>query len=119
MNPSERFTYTDFPNAIVCLAKQLPQLTSRWQIGKTLERDVDSFWASLHSLKHIGSLIPLYPNLILVRALFSPPASNADSERCFSMAWKIDSGERDHLERSTVAALLSNIDSNCYDFTPP
>ena len=137
LNPSERLTYTDFPNAIVCLAKQLPQLQlcdDKLDALKTEaidfqmadredlpgETDVDSFWASL---QQIGSPTPLYPNLlILARALLSLPASNADSERCFSMVRKINSEERGHLERSTVAALLSmklNTDSNCFDFTPP
>ena len=44
--------------------------------------DVDRLWAALHSVTQIGSTIPLYANLlVLVRALFSIPASNADSER--------------------------------------
>ena len=85
----------------------LPQVTS-----------VDSFWASLHDIKQIRSTTPMYSNLLtLVRALPAFPASNADSERCFSMVRKIDSEDR-----STVAALLSlkiNIDENCFDFKPP
>ncbi len=59
---------------------------------------------------------------MLVRALLALPASNADSERCFSMVRKIDSEERGHLERSTVALLLTlkiNVDDYCYDFKPP
>ena len=87
------------------------------------ETEVDAFWASLHDVKQIGSSIPTYNNLlILVRALLSIPASNADSERCFSMVRKIDSAERSHLERSTVASLLSlklNVDDDCFDYKPP
>ena len=87
------------------------------------ETHVDSFWASLHDVKQIGSTTPLYTNLLtLVRALLALPASNADSERCFSMVQKIDSEDRSHLERNTVAALLSlkiNIDDNCFAYQPP
>ena len=140
MNPSERLTFKDFPNAIIRLAKKLPQL--QLCDGETLdtlkteaidfqmseeddlptETDVDSFWASMHQIKHIASSSPVYPNvLVLVRALLSLPASNADSERCFSMVRKIDSEKRSYLERTTVAALLSmklNID-DCFNFKPP
>ena len=55
---------------------------------------------------------------MLVRAL---PASNADSERCFSMVRKIDSEDRSHLERSTIASLLTlklDVDDHCYGFKP-
>ena len=49
--------------------------------------------------------LPSQPTLlVLVCAL---PASNADSERCFSMVHKIDSEDRSHLERNTVASLLT------------
>ena len=60
--------------------------------------------------------------LVLVRALLSLPASNAASETCFSMVRKIDTEERSHLDRSTVAALLSlkmNVDEECHNFIPP
>jgi hypothetical protein len=59
--------------------------------------------------------------LVLIRAVLAHPASIADSERCFSMVRKIDSEERSHLERSTVASLLTlkvNVDEHCYSFTP-
>ena len=140
LNPSERRTFKDFPAAVVHLAKQLPQLG----LSGILEElkieaidfhmadaahlpeatdDVDTFWAALHDIKHIGSTTPQYANLlVLVRALLALPASNADSERCFSMVWKIDSEDRSHLERSTVASLLSlklNIDPDCFDYKPP
>ena len=57
--------------------------------------DVDMFWAALHNVKQIGSTVPLL--LKLVRALLALPASNADSERSFSMVRKIDSEDRSHL----------------------
>ena len=70
----------------------------------------------------MGSTTPTYSTLlVLVRALLSLPASNADSERCFSMVRKIDSEERSHLQRGTVAALLSlkiNIDDDCFAYKP-
>lgn len=79
--------------------------------------------AALHDVKQIGSTVPLYTNLlVLVRALLAILASNADSERCFSMVRKIDSEERSHLDRGTVASLLAlklNIDQDCFDYTPP
>ena len=84
--------------------------------------DVDEFWAALHEVVSPGSSEPTFTTmLILVRALLSLPASNADSERCFSMVRKIDSEDRSHLERSTVASLLTlkiNVDENCYSFNP-
>ena len=108
LNPSDQVTFKDFPNAIVRLAKKLPQLQlCNDETLDTLkteaidfqmsdeddlpsETDVDSFWASMHQVKHITSSTPLYPNLLtLVRALLSLPASNADSERCFSMVREI------------------------------
>ena len=58
---------------------------------------------------------------MLVRTLLARPASNADSERSFSMVRKIDSEDRSHLERSTIASLLTlklNLDENCYNFEP-
>ena len=86
------------------------------------DTDVDTFWAAVHGIKLLGSNIPLYANLlVLVRALLALPASNADSERCFSMVRKIDNEERSHLQRSTVASLLSlklNTDHNCFDYKP-
>ena len=73
--------------------------------------------------RKIGSTTPIYSNLLtLVRALLALPASNVDSERCFSMVRKIDSEDRSHLDRSTVAALLLmkiNADDDCFDFKPP
>ena len=76
--------------------------------------DVDEFWAALHEVVSPGSSEPTFATmLILVR--------NADSERCFSMVRKIDSEDRSHLERSTVASLLTlkiNVDENCYSFNP-
>lgn len=82
----------------------------------------DAFWATMHSIKQIGSPKPLYSNLlILVRALLSLPASNADSEQTFSMVRKIDTEERSQLERSTIAALLSmkiNVNVECHEFHP-
>lgn len=137
LNPSERLTYTDFPNAVVRLAKYLPQLqlcNERLDALKVeaidfqmadlpQDTEVDAFWASLHNVKQIGTTTPTYNNLLtLVRALLSIPASNADSERCFSIVRKIDSEERSQLERSTVAALLAmklNVDEDCFDFKPP
>lgn len=140
LNPSQRVTYEDLPNAVVRLAKRLPQLNLSGPLLEVLkteaidfqmaeeedlpqETSVDTFWADMHQVKQIGSSTPLYSHLLtLVRALLSLPASNADSERCFSMVRKVDSEERGHLERSTVASLLSlklNIDENCYDYNPP
>ena len=85
--------------------------------------DLDKFWAALHDVKQIGSTVPLYTNLlVLVRALLAIPASNADSKRCFSVVRKIDSEERSHLDRGTVASLLAlelNIYQDCFDYTPP
>ena len=85
--------------------------------------DVNTYWEAVHEIKEMGSTQPQYSNLlVLVRALLALLASNADSERCFSMIRKIDGEERNHLERSTVAALLSlklNVDEECYEYKPP
>ena len=141
LNPLERRTFNDFPAAVVRLAKHFPQLgLSQAEKLEELKTeaidfyladpadlpeytDLDKFWAALHDVKQIGSTVPLYTNLlVLVRALLAIPASNADSERCFSMVRKIDSEERSHLDRGTVASLLAlklNIDQDCFDYTPP
>ena len=82
--------------------------------------DVGDFWARVHHIRGPGSTEPTYSTLlVLVRALLALPASNADSERCFSMVQKIDSEDRSHLEHSTVASLLTlkiNIDDHCFTF---
>ena len=99
LNPSERLTYRDFPNAVVLLAKKLPQLQlcGKLEALKTeaidfqmaneadlpQETSVHAFWASLHDEKKFGSTTPMYSNLLtLVRALLALPASTADSECC-------------------------------------
>ena len=149
LNPAERRNWEDFPAAVVRLAKQFPQLGLNE--GEKLEKlkteaidffmadpaelpladptelphngDVNTYWEAVHEIKEMGSTQPQYSNLlVLVRALLALPASNADSERCFSMIRKIDGEERNHLERSTVAALLSlklNVDEECYEYKPP
>lgn len=55
---------------------------------------------------------------MLVRALLALPASNADSERCFSMVWKIDSEDRSHLHRASLLTLKVNVDDNCFNYKP-
>ena len=141
MNPLERRTFKDLPAAVLRLAEQFPQLglstTCKLDELKTEAIDfqmadaadlpddtgVDGFWAELHNIKEIGSTAPQYANLlVLVRALLSLPASNADSERCFSMVRKIDGEERSHLECSTIASLLTlkiNVDDDCFNYMPP
>ena len=140
LNPSERRAYKEFPAAVLRLAIQFPQLgfstTDKLEELKTEaivfqmadaadlpeDTNIDTFWGDLHNIKQIGSTTPLYANLlVLVRALLALPASNADSERSFSMVRKIDSEDRSHLERSTIASLLTlklNLDENCYNFEP-
>lgn len=138
LNATERRSFEDFPNAVVRLAKELPQLkfTDKLDELKTEAidfqmadkadlpkvEDVDGFWAALHEIKEMGSATPTYSNLlILVRALLALPASNADSERCFSMVRKIDTEERSHLHRSTIGSLLClklNVDDECHNFKP-
>ena len=85
--------------------------------------DVDEFWASIHEIHTVDTNQPVYSTLlVLIRALLALPASNADSERCFSMVQKIDSEDRSHLERTTVASLLAlklNVDADCFSFKPP
>lgn len=76
----------------------------------------------MHDVKEMGSVTPTYANLLtLVRALLALPASNADSEHCFSVVRKIDTEERTHLHRSTIGSLLClklNVDDECYEFQP-
>ena len=122
LNPLERRTFKDFPAAVVRLANELPQLglsdrstelkteAIDFQVADATDlpenTDVDGFWAVMHT-KQMETNAPCYTNLlILVRALIAIPASNADSKRCFSLVRKIDSEDRSHLERSTVASLL-------------
>ena len=85
--------------------------------------DVDAFWASVHNIRTVDTDQPVYGTLlVLIRALLALPASNADSERSFSMVRKIDSEDRSHLERTTVASLLVlklNIDEECFSYKPP
>ena len=139
LNPEERTTLNDFPNIIVRLAQHFPQL----ELGDKLDAlrtealdfqmaslptsttgmDVDEFWASIHEIRTVDTNQPVYSTLlVLIRALLALPASNADSERCFSMVRKIDSEDRSHLERTTVASLLAlklNVDEDCFSFKPP
>ena len=140
LNPTERLEFQDFPNAVIRLTKLFPQLQLE---GEKLDQlkteaydlqmadpedlpdtnDVDDFWAKLHLIKSPGSTESTYATLlVLVRALLALPASNADSERCFSMVRKIDSEDRSHLERSTVASLLTlkiDVDESCFNYEPP
>lgn len=139
LNPLQRVEFVDLPNAAVHLARVLPQLNFSGASLDLLksevidfqmadksdlpaENQVDQFWAAMQIIKQIGSPEPLYTNLLsLVRALPSLPASNADSERTFSMVRKIDTEEQNQLEKSTVAALLSmkiNINAECHEFEP-
>ena len=134
LNPSERLTFKDFPNAIVRFAKILPQLQlcgdETLDILKTeaidfqmseeddlpTETDVDSFWASMHQVKHIASSLPVYPNLlVLVRALLSLPASNADSKRCFSM---VRFRGKESFGTYNSWSTSFNEDGDCFDFKP-
>ena len=82
--------------------------------------DVDVFWEKVHFIKRPGCDEPIYSTLlVLILALLALPASNADSERCFTMFREIDSEDRAHLDRSTVASLLTlkvNVDCKCYEF---
>ena len=82
--------------------------------------DVDNFWARLHQIRSPGSTEPTNSTLlVLVHALLAFPASNADSDDFFSMVRKIDSEDRSHLERSTVASPLTlkiNIDDHFFTF---
>ena len=138
LNPSKRRTYSDFPNNVVRLAKQLHQLqlTDKLNELKTeaidfrmadavelpTEDDVDSFSAAMHGVKGMGSATPTYANLLtLVRALLVQPASNADSERCFSIVRRIDTKESGHLHCSTIGSLLClklNVNDECHEFQP-
>ena len=138
LNPSEQRTYKDFPAAVVHLAKCLPQLglsqtekleelrteTIDFYMANSADlpehSDVDKFWAAFHNVTQIGSTIPLYANLlVLVRGLLTIPASNADSERCFSSVREINSEDRSHLDCSTVASLLAlklNINQDRFNY---
>lgn len=138
LNPAERQSYNDFPGAVVRLANELPQLELSEKLDQLKTEaidyqmadskdlpaatDTDLFWAEMHNVKGLSSVSPIYDNLLLlVRALLSIPASNADSERCFSMIRKIDSEERSQLCRQTIASLLAlklNIDEECYNYDP-
>ena len=95
------------------MTSELMLLTFRWtmryvDLPQSDDHDVDAFWATMHNVRGMGSSIPTYSTLlVLIRALLALPASNGDSERCFSMVRKIDSEDRSHLERSTVASLLT------------
>ena len=139
LNPEERTTLNDFPNIIVRLAQHFPQLVLGDKLDalrtealdfqmaslptSTTGMDVDEFWASIHEIRTVDTNQPVYSTLlVLIRALLALPASNADSERCFSMVRKIDSEDKSHLERTTVASLLAlklNVDEDCFSFKPP
>ena len=110
LNPSER-SRSDFPDAVTYLAKELPQLqlcdkldllkteAIDFQMAATKDlpetSDVDVFWEKVHFIKRPGCDEPIYSNLlVLIRALLALPASNADSERCFSIVRKIDKSTR-------------------------
>lgn len=96
------------------------QMAASEDLPKT--SDIDVFWEKVHHIKQPVCDEPAYSTLlVLVHALLALPASNADSERCLSMVRKIDSEDRAHLERTTVASLLTlkvNMDCTFYDFQP-
>ena len=139
LNPAERRAIKDLPNAVVRLAKELPQLQLTGKLNELKteaidyqmadasdlpdETNVDLFWAAMHNVTEVGGAAPTYSHLLtLVRALLALPASNADSERCLSMVRKIDTEERTQLQRSTVGSLLTlklNVDEECYEYEPP
>lgn len=85
--------------------------------------DIDEFWASVHNIHTVDTNQPVYSTLlVLICALLTLPASNADSERCSSTVRKIDLEDRSHLERTTVASLLAlklNVDEECFSYKPP
>ena len=114
LNPEERTTLSDFPNILVCLAQHFPQLElgdkldalrtealdfQMANLPTSIDVGVGEFWASVHKIRTIDTNQPVYSTLlVLMRALPALPASNADSERCFSMVRKIVSEDRSHLE---------------------
>ena len=73
----------------------------------TMGIDVDEFWATIHEIRTVDTNQPVYGTLhMFIRALLALPASNADSERCFSMVQKIDLEDRSYLEYTTEAHFL-------------
>ena len=94
--------YRDFPNAVIHLANQLPQLQLQDKLEdlrtevvdfqmadeadllQSDDHDADAFWPKMHNVRGMGSSTPTYSTLlVLIRALLALPSSIADSERCF------------------------------------
>ena len=82
---------------------------------------IDSFWGDMSRSK-AGTGQPRFGTLCaVVLPLLSLPNSNADSERVFSMAKKIDTDSRSDLGQDTICALLSckiNTEDTCFQFQP-
>ena len=95
LNPSERTTYRDLPNAVIRLANQLPQLQLRnklddlkteavdFQMADEADLppgdDVDDFWAKLHYVKGMGRTYNT--NLLIFACAGSCPSSPPSQQR--------------------------------------
>ena len=81
------------------------------------------FWMEVGKLKTLDGELRCPSLFRLMAGLLTIPASNADSERGFSMLRKIHTDQRPSLKPETIAALMSvkfNSEDCCYDtpFTP-
>ena len=81
---------------------------------------IGAFWCEVGKIKTLDGQ-PRFPSLAkLMAGLLSIPASNADSERGFSILRKIHTDQRPTLQQSTIISLMSikfNNDKCCHDTT--
>ena len=89
---------------------------------KTMKPRAGTFWWEVGKMKTLDGKIRFEKLFILMTSLLSIPASNADSERGFSMLRKIHTDQRSNLDQSTIIALMSmkfNCDNCCMDVELP
>ena len=96
----------------------LPTQTEYSAADKSKKPCIGKYWWEVSKIVTLHGQ-PRFPLLFkLMAGLLTIPASNADSERGFSMLRKIHTDQRSNLNQSTIIALMSlklNSDSCCYN----
>ena len=88
----------------------------------TKKTQVGRYWWEVGEMVQLNGQ-PRFPTLYkLMMGLLTIPASNADSERGFSMLRKVQTDQRSSLSQSTIVALMSikfNNECCCFDLELP
>ena len=96
----------------------LPSTSNYKAADGVMRPRVGLYWTEVGKLSTLEGQ-PRFPFLCkLMAALLSIPASNADSERGFSILRKIHTDQRSNLDQSTIISLMAmkyNCDQCCFD----